>query len=167
MGRSSAARRHRSPQNARSERGQATVEFALLLPLVAIMVLLAVQVVVIGQNLLLLQHGVREAARACAVDAACDASAIVAARAGQAAAVEKLIGDDVTISASATVDIFVPGLSALRSTVELNAAASFAVETHYNEKKQSMAWRFVRLKSPTYRLGTVIVDITGGAPSCA
>lgn len=50
------------------ERGQSTVEFALLLPAVAIVLLLVFQAMVLGNQFLLVANAAREAARAAIVD---------------------------------------------------------------------------------------------------
>lgn len=68
----------------RCDRGQATVEFALALPLVALLVLGIVQLVVIARDQLAVELAAREAARAAAVAAA-------PASAGTAAA-ERAVG---------------------------------------------------------------------------
>ncbi len=52
----------------RGEQGQATVEFALVLPAVAIVVLLVFQAMVLGNQFLLVANAAREAARAAIVD---------------------------------------------------------------------------------------------------
>ena len=52
----------------RPDRGQATAELALLLPLVALVLLALVQAVVVARAQLLVTHAAREAARAAAVD---------------------------------------------------------------------------------------------------
>ena len=52
----------------RSQDGQATVEFALVLPAVVIIVLLIFQVLVLGRDYLVLVDVTREAARGAAVD---------------------------------------------------------------------------------------------------
>ncbi len=52
----------------RRQRGQATVELALTLPFVAMALLLVVQVLLVAQGQLAVQHAAREAARAAAVD---------------------------------------------------------------------------------------------------
>jgi len=51
----------------RGDRGQASVELALLLPLVALLLLLVVQIAVIARDQVLVQHAAREAARGAAV----------------------------------------------------------------------------------------------------
>ncbi len=53
---------------ARAERGQATVELALVLPLVALLLLAMVQVGLVVRDQVLLTHAAREAAREAAVD---------------------------------------------------------------------------------------------------
>ncbi len=49
-------------------RGQATVELALGLPVVALAVLLVLQLAVVGRDVVLVSHAAREAARAAAVE---------------------------------------------------------------------------------------------------
>ena len=62
----------------RDTRGQATVEFALVLPLVVLAVLLVFQALVVAHDRLLLEHAAREAARAASVDpSGADAGAAV------------------------------------------------------------------------------------------
>ncbi|MFT7599356.1 MAG: Flp pilus assembly protein TadG [Acidimicrobiales bacterium] len=50
------------------EQGQATVELALVLPVVVLFALLVVQVGLVAKDLVLVQHAAREGARAAAVD---------------------------------------------------------------------------------------------------
>ena len=52
----------------RSQRGQATVEFALVLPAIAIVVLVVFQAMVLGNQFLIVANAAREAARAAIVD---------------------------------------------------------------------------------------------------
>jgi Flp pilus assembly protein TadG len=52
----------------RPDSGQATVELALVLPLLAVLMLALVQAVVLARDQLLVTHAAREAARAAAVD---------------------------------------------------------------------------------------------------
>lgn len=59
---------HRSRRRWLRERGQATVELALLLPVVVVLLLAVLQVGLLGRDLLLVTHASREAARAAAVD---------------------------------------------------------------------------------------------------
>ena len=51
----------------RGDRGQATVELALVLPLVAVLVLVVLQVGLVVRDHLLVEHAAREAARAASV----------------------------------------------------------------------------------------------------
>jgi hypothetical protein len=59
---------------ARSDRAQATVELALLLPVVAVLIAALLQVAVVARDAVLVTHAAREGARAAAVDAAPDAA---------------------------------------------------------------------------------------------
>jgi hypothetical protein len=61
-------RRHQDGRN--RDRGQATVELALVLPLIALVLTALVQAVVVARDELLVVHAAREAARAAAVDPA-------------------------------------------------------------------------------------------------
>lgn len=58
----------RPPRNRRGDEGQAAVELALVLPLVALLLLLLVQVALVVRDQVLVVHAAREAARAAAVD---------------------------------------------------------------------------------------------------
>ena len=69
-----------------ADRGQATVELALVLPLVALLLLGLVQVAVVARDQVLVAHAAREAARAAAVDDDVDAVRRAAERAGPLAA---------------------------------------------------------------------------------
>jgi hypothetical protein len=62
------------------ESGQATVEFALVLPLVVVLVLAVLQVALVARDLVAVQHAAREAARAASVDRAHDAPVRAARR---------------------------------------------------------------------------------------
>ena len=64
---------------AHSTRGQATVEFVMVLPLVAMVCLAVVQVAVVARRDVLVAHAAREAARAAAVESNSTA-AVTAAR---------------------------------------------------------------------------------------
>ncbi len=58
------------PGRARSRQGgQSTVELALLLPVVVLLLLAVIQVGLLGRDVLLVAHAAREGARAAAVDA--------------------------------------------------------------------------------------------------
>lgn len=63
----------------RSDRGQATVEFAVVLPIVAVLVLGIVQLVVVARDQLAVELAAREGARAASVSASPHTAAITAA----------------------------------------------------------------------------------------
>lgn len=63
------------------DRGQAAVELALLLPVVALLLLAVLQVSLLGRDAILVAHASREAARAAATDPDPRAAATAAARA--------------------------------------------------------------------------------------
>ena len=65
-----------------AERGQSTVEFALVLPLVLLALLVVVQVGLVVRDQVLVVHAAREAARAAAVGRPDDEVTAAAARAG-------------------------------------------------------------------------------------
>jgi uncharacterized metal-binding protein len=92
------------------EVGQATVELAVTLPFLALLLLAVVQVVLIGRSQLMLQSGVREAARQCAVSPSCDGEAIVRVHTDLNAVVSVSLGADVAVHATADVPIIIPGL---------------------------------------------------------
>lgn len=73
----------------RGEQGQATVEFALSLPLVMLVLLAVVQVGLLARDQVLVTHAAREGARAAAVDDAPDAAG-AAARSATALAGDRL-----------------------------------------------------------------------------
>jgi Flp pilus assembly protein TadG len=82
----------------RREGGQATVEVALLLPLVATMLLGVVQVGLVVRDQVLVTHAAREAARAAAVDPTADV-----AREGATSAA-RLDPDRLTVDLSGSTD---------------------------------------------------------------
>ncbi len=61
----------------RDERGQATVEFALIIPVVIVMLLAVIQVALVAYFQLGVAHVAREAARAVAVDRTADVGQLV------------------------------------------------------------------------------------------
>jgi hypothetical protein len=64
----------------RRDQGQATVELAMSLPLVAVVLLSVLQVAALARDHVLVAHAAREAARAVAVGASRDTAAAVASR---------------------------------------------------------------------------------------
>lgn len=120
----------------RGDGGQATVELALVLPLVALLALVVVQVGLVVRDQLLVTHAAREAARIAAVDPEPGAPAAAA----RAAAADLDPGRlDVTASGRASgrvrVEVsyraptVVPLVGALLDDVTLRAAVTMRVET--------------------------------------
>jgi hypothetical protein len=118
-----------------SQRGQATVELALLLPVVCGLVLLVVQVAVAARAQLLLTTVVREAARAAAVDG----SVAEAEAAGRAATdlddarLELLVAGPradglLSIRARYRLPVGVPLLSLVRRELELSSTLAVRPE---------------------------------------
>ena len=64
------------------DRGQATVEVAVLLPLLVVLLLAILQVALLGRDVVLVTHASREAARAAAVDPHPSAAVAAAGDAG-------------------------------------------------------------------------------------
>jgi uncharacterized membrane protein len=124
------------PARRRSERGQATVELALVLPLVVVLLLVLVQGGVLARDQVLVTHAAREAARAAAVDA--DEKAIEKAARGAGPLDDHRLGVDighrgepgshVTVRITYRAATEIPLVGRLLSDVELHASASMRVE---------------------------------------
>lgn len=120
----------------RDQRGQATVELALLLPLVAVLLLGLVQVAVVARDQVLVVHAAREAARAAAVDPDVDAARRAAEQAGPLAADRMRVdvsgrgdvGSRVRVDVSYTEPIRLPLLGAALGDVTLTSSATMRVE---------------------------------------
>lgn len=114
------------------DRGQSTVEFALLLPLVIGSVLLVIQVLIIVLSQVSLQHEARIAARAAAVSAD-PASAARAAverndpRSPSSVAVETT-ESLVTVHLTRRIPVAIPILGRLWPDIELSARLTMALE---------------------------------------
>ena len=120
----------------RGDDGQAAVELALVLPLVALLLLGAVQVALVVRDQVLLTHAAREAAREAAVDPSPDAPR----RAALAGAPLHPARLDVAVTRAATpggrvstrlryrCPTLVPIVGALVPDVNLTAAASMRIE---------------------------------------
>lgn len=100
----------------RGARGQATLELALVLPVVLAFVLLVVQVGLVVRDQLLVLNAAREGARSAAVDPTLDAARTAAVNSGDLDPARLTIelstnGDTVTVSASyrSTTDVPVIG----------------------------------------------------------
>jgi Flp pilus assembly protein TadG len=120
----------------RGERGQATVELALLLPVVALLLLSILQVALVARDQVLVTHAAREAARAAAVDPAAGAP-LAAARAASPLDRDRLkvqvsgrgrTGSRVTVTVTYTAPTRVPIVGALVHDPVLTATATMRVE---------------------------------------
>lgn len=116
----------------RLDRGQATVELALALPLVCLLLFGIVQVAVLGRDQLAVQLASREAARAAAASSDIAGAGNVAAQ--RAVALRPLIievsegADTVTATVTYTDHTDVPLIGALFPDVVLTATVTMAVE---------------------------------------
>jgi Flp pilus assembly protein TadG len=116
-----------------TERGQAAVELALALPLVALLLLAVVQVGVIVRDQVLVVHAAREAARAAAVDPR-TGTARAAALAGSGLeasrlAVELHPGDRVGVVISYRAPTSLPLIGPLVPDLTLRAKAAMRSES--------------------------------------
>lgn len=127
------ARHHRA---ARGDEGQAAVELALVLPLVALLLLALVQVALVVRDQVLVVHAAREAARAAAVDPTARA-ARHAALAGAPLAANRLSLDmsghekgarQVDVRVSYRSPTYAPVVGALIPDIVLHARASMRRE---------------------------------------
>lgn len=116
----------------RRDRGQSTVELALSLPVVLIVLLGAVQITIVVLSKLAVTNAARDAARAAAVAADASGAANTAARAALSLpglAVATTSGSRrVRVRVSATVPTDVPIVGALIGDVQVHAEASMPVE---------------------------------------
>ena len=119
-----------SVRHHRADRGQATIELALCLPLVCLMLLGVVQVAVVVRDQLLVQHAAREAVRAASVSAASAAAATqnAAAIVDRASVAIAVSANRVTVPVTRTTHTDVPLIGALLPDVVLTAQASMARE---------------------------------------
>lgn len=120
----------------RDERGQSTVELALCLPIVVIVLAVVVQVGLVASDHVKVWHAAREAARVAAVDP--DEAAISRAAAG--AGLEPLEitvepeelyrrqGEPVTVAVSYAPSTRVPAIGSLFEGLRLVAEASMRIE---------------------------------------
>ncbi len=120
----------------RGQRGQATVEFALILPLVVLFALIVVQAAVVGVDALLVQHTAREAARAAAVDpttatalrAATDASRLDPSRLSSRLSGGTSRGDQTTATITYRSPTNVPLVGRFVGDITLSAEVTMRVE---------------------------------------
>jgi hypothetical protein len=122
-------------KSTRGERGQSTVELALLLPLVALLALLVVQVALVAQRQLHVVHLAREAARAAAVS---DGDRVAAAHQAVARSVEAatdrfsvdaaVIGDRIEVRVGYREPTDVALVGVLLPSLELAGRTTMAIE---------------------------------------
>ncbi len=126
----------RHDRRGRRQGGQATVELALLLPLVALLLIAMVQVAVVARDQVLVAHAAREAVRAAAVDDDVDAARRAAERAGPLAT-DRLevevsgrdgVGSRVRVVVRYRVPLRLPLIGGSVSDVELSSQATMRVE---------------------------------------
>jgi hypothetical protein len=113
---------------ARGDGGQATVELALVLPLVCLLLLAVVQVGVIVHTQLVVVHAAREGARAAAVDphpAAAELAVVVGAPLDRngLTVLERDLGDRVEVQVRYRLTADVPLIGALIGHIDLSARA--------------------------------------------
>ena len=138
MGRSGSRPRRPIPNRWSRERGSASVEFAVVLPLALIAMLLVVQVALVVAEQLVVQHAAREGAREAAVwnddararDAAIRAGALDADRAEvDVSPAERPVGSSVRVTVRYRVPLVVPYVGRfLPSETTLTASADYRVE---------------------------------------
>jgi Flp pilus assembly protein TadG len=121
----------------RDARGQASVELALVLPLVALLLLAVVQVALIARDAVLVVHAAREAVREAAVTAA-PGAARTAAEAGSGLTGPRLTvkvnrrgppGGQVQVTVNYRAPTDVPLVGALVPDVRLSSGATMRVES--------------------------------------
>ena len=118
------------------ERGQATVELALVLPLVVLFALIGVQLGLVAKDVVLVHHAAREGARAAAVEPVVGAAraAVVGSSSLDAARFEVGLsggtarGESVTVTVRYRSPTNVPLIGALVPDVDLGASVTMRVE---------------------------------------
>ncbi|MGH9235374.1 MAG: TadE/TadG family type IV pilus assembly protein [Acidimicrobiales bacterium] len=118
------------------ERGQATAELALVLPLVATLLLALVQAAVVARDQVLVAHAAREAARVAAVDEDVESARLAAEQAGPLAT-DRLdvevtgrgeAGSRVRVVVRYTLPTRLPLIGRALDDVTLTASATMRVE---------------------------------------
>jgi Flp pilus assembly protein TadG len=128
--------RHRVVQPGDPQRGQSTVELALLLPVVVVLLLAVLQVGLVARDVVLVTHAAREAARAAATDpqpgaarrAALDASGLPEDGMQVAVSPRRAPGSRVRVTVTYRARSSVPLVGALVGSRTLQASATMRVE---------------------------------------
>ncbi|MEZ5340784.1 MAG: pilus assembly protein [Acidimicrobiales bacterium] len=118
------------------ERGQATVELALVLPLIVVFLLAVVQVALVANARLLVSHAAREGARAAAVhptsavaaEAARGSLGVPASRLTVALAGGTAEGDQLAVTVIYRVPTNVPLVGMLVGDIDVSATVTMRVE---------------------------------------
>ncbi|HXY93856.1 MAG TPA: TadE family protein [Acidimicrobiia bacterium] len=122
----------RSRRGRDRERGQATVEFAFVLPLVVLAALAVIQVALVVRDELNVVHAAREAVRAASVDPDPNAAVRAARRTLPHAEVEvgsrPRVGEEITVTVRYHSVTSVPLVGALFPDPDLHASATMRVE---------------------------------------
>jgi Flp pilus assembly protein TadG len=124
--------RPRRPVACPRERGQATVEFALILPLVILMLLAVLQTALVVRDYVGVVHAAREAARAVSVDrnpgAATAAARRVLARADVSVGARPAVGGPIRVEVRYVSHTDLPMVGLLFPDPELHATAVIRTE---------------------------------------
>lgn len=118
------------------ERGQATVELALVLPLAVLFALTVVQLGMVATDLVLVHHAAREGARAAAVEpteasaraAVASSSTLAANRLSVSLAGGSVRGDFARVTVTYRAPTSVPLVGALLPDISLRASVTMRVE---------------------------------------
>ena len=126
--------RHRFPHHrgGGTEHGQATVEFAFILPFVIFAALAVIQVALVVRDQMGVVHAAREAARAASVDPDPSRAVRAARRSLPGATVDvsarPKVGGEITVTVHYTSSTDLPLVGALFPDPDLHASASMRVE---------------------------------------
>jgi len=122
----------------RGDQGQSTVEFALVLPLVVLVVLFIVQAGLVARDQLLVSHAAREAARAAAVsDSDRPSAATMAARQAGNLDAERVSATTTMVDGDASVRVLIsyrsitgiPIIGSLVPDIDLESTVVMRVES--------------------------------------
>ena len=116
----------------RGDRGQATAEFALVLPFLVLMLLALLQVALVARDYVAVTHAARAAVREASVDAGMQRVQAAATHVLQGAEVDVgprgAVGDEISVSVRYQARTEVPIVGALFPDRELRATAVMRIE---------------------------------------
>lgn len=118
------------------QHGQATVEFAVVAPVIVFLCLVVAQVAAVATDAVLVHHAAREAARAAAVEpdgrvarrAALGAAGLVPGRVGVQLTGGRTTGDTLTVAVEYSAPTKVPLVGRLIDDIDLRAEVAVRVE---------------------------------------